>query len=70
MGQVLDTYARVVPHLPSFLSAAALERVIRIASRVPNAARSHNLEIRFDSSSQIDFLTYCASKTIVAGNTT
>jgi hypothetical protein len=65
MGQVLDTYIRVAPRLPSFLSATALERVIEIARRVPDAASSHNLEVRFNSSSQIDFLTYCGSKSIV-----
>jgi hypothetical protein len=65
MGQVLDTYERVAPRLPRFLSATALERAARIAKRVPNAARSHNLEIRLNSSNQIDFLTYCGSKAVV-----
>jgi hypothetical protein len=65
VGQVLDTYERVAPRLPGFLSASALERVARIAARVPDAARSHNLEIRLGSSTQIDFLTYCGSKAVV-----
>jgi hypothetical protein len=65
MGQVQDTYRRLLPLLPRFLSSAALERVGRIAARVPDAARSHNLEIRLNSSSQIDFLTYCGSRQVV-----
>jgi hypothetical protein len=65
MGQVLDTYARVASRLPSFLSDAALERVRRITEHVPSAAASHNLEVRLNSSSHIDFLTYCGSKAVV-----
>ncbi len=66
MGRVLDTYTRVASRLPSFLSQAALERVVGIARRVPDAANSHNLEVRLNSSSCIDFLTYCGTKTIVS----
>lgn len=65
MGVVSETFARVLPRLPSCLAPQALERVAAIVERVPDAASSHNLEFRLNSSDQVDFLTYCGSKDAV-----
>ncbi len=65
VARVLETYLRVAPRLPSWLAPSSLERVAKVAERVPNSARSHNLEVRLNSSRQIDLLTYCGSKAAV-----
>lgn len=66
MGRVLRTLDLIRPRLPSRLDATAIERARHIASRIPDSATSHNLEFRLNSTSAIDFLTFCSSKSIVA----
>lgn len=65
MGSVSRTLDLVRDRLPSFLDARALERAMFIASRIPDGATSHNLEFRLNSTTAIDFLTFCGSKHVV-----
>lgn len=65
MSRVSRTLDLVRDKLPSFLDAHALDRTRFIASRIPDGATSHNLEFRLNSTTAIDFLTFCGSKHVV-----
>jgi hypothetical protein len=62
---VSATFERVFGFLPRELRSSGLERCARIAARIPEAASSHYLEFRLNSTEQVDVLTYCEDKRIV-----
>ena len=63
---VSQTLERVWNRLPGYLSPSALERCVRIASRIPDCASSHYLEFRLNTGPQIDVLTCTRQRSIAA----